>query len=106
MSMVAKEAQCGIAVLPYMLDDADVFLLLLHYYVKQSLTSLDIGATVEKHRVIAPELSSCDTVACLCGIGKMGALETFKGGKRLALLGEDNVDILQVINEANRLILY
>ena len=46
MSMVAKETQCGIAVLPYMLDDADVFLLLLHYYVKQSLTSLAIGATV------------------------------------------------------------
>ena len=35
----------------------------------------------------------------------MGALKILKGGKRLDLPGEDNVDMLEVISEAAKFIL-
>ena len=71
---------------------------------------MDIGATVDKHRDIIPgilaalALSGCDIVACSYVIGKIGALKALTGGKYLSLLGEDDVDRIEVIREATQFI--
>ena len=79
MVVVASEENKDVSVIS---DDADMFVLLLHHYVKQKLTgvvimdspvknrvTIDIKAKAIKHRNIIPDLlaahalSGCDTTA-------------------------------------------
>jgi len=75
--MCAKQQPGAVSVIA---DDTDIFLLLLHHYQNEGLTSamfmtspvqqrstIDIKATVEKHHATVP---GCDTVQPYFGIGK------------------------------------
>ena len=92
MVVVASEENKGVSVIS---ADTDVFVLLLHHYVKQKLTgvvimespvkdrvTIDIKATVIEHNNIIPNLlsahalSGCDTTACYFGIGKGTVVKT------------------------------
>ena len=92
MVVVASEENKGVSVIS---DDTDVFVLLLHHYVKQKLTgvvimespikdrvTIDIKASAIEHRNIIPDLlaahalSGCDTTACYFGIGKDTIVKT------------------------------
>ena len=94
MVVVASEENKGVSVIS---DDKNVFVLLLHHYVKQKLTgvvimespvknrvTIDIKATATEHRNIIPDLSAahalsgCDTTACYFGIGKGIIVKTLK----------------------------
>ena len=82
-------------------DDTDNFTLLLHYHKVQNFTcntfmiatspwrtSVDIKATVKKHPNIMNDilaghvLLGCDTVHCLCGVGKDTVIKGLKTGKK------------------------
>ncbi|KAG7164002.1 hypothetical protein Hamer_G014467 [Homarus americanus] len=106
----------GVGCIKVISDDTDVFMLLMHYYLSQKLTckifmegtspsrsTIDIKATVEKHRdlvadiMAAHALSGCNTVAHLCGIGKVTAMQTLKSGHRLDKLGKIVAEITEVV---------
>ena len=99
-------AKSGLQNIHIVADDTDVFVLLIHFYIEQQLTSrilmigsnisgkvVDIGETASKHSNIAKyllaahALSGCDTVSCLYGIGKTTVLKVLKSGVELERLG-------------------
>ena len=102
-------------------DDTDVCVLLLHYYLLRKLTCcllmegtsaaertvIDIAATMKKHAAIIPQhlaahdLSGCDTVARLSGLGKATVIKHLQKGHKLEQLGEPNAAIPEVIAEAS-----
>ena len=80
---VVALADMGCKTINVICDDTDVFVLLAHYFAKESLSvllimestsryrsSIDIVATVVKHSGIVPQfiaahaVSGCDTVGC------------------------------------------
>ena len=92
--VMVSEENIGVSVISY---DTNVFVLLLHHYVKQKLTRvvimespvkdrviIDIKATAIEHRNIiqallaANALSGYDTKACYFGIAKSTIVKTFK----------------------------
>ncbi|KAG0714433.1 hypothetical protein GWK47_014176 [Chionoecetes opilio] len=118
MLMAAKEKPTSFTVLS---DDTDVFVLLLHYYLEDSLKFMvgmkspikdraivDIGKTVEKHIDIIPEilaahaLSGCDTIACCFGIGKSPVLKVVRSGLLLSLLGQIDASLPSVTQQATK----
>ena len=106
-------------------DDTDVFVLLLHHYQEQGLTTqmimespikeravIDIPATVEKFSDIIPSmlaahaLTGCDTVGAYFGIGKGTMLKVLKRNVRLPLnmIGDVQADWQDVISQATAFI--
>ncbi|KAJ8018705.1 hypothetical protein HOLleu_43161 [Holothuria leucospilota] len=102
-------------------DDTDVFILLLHHYQQQALTTkmvmespikeravIDIPATVGKFGDIIPAmlaghaLTGCDTVGAYFGIGKGTMLKVLKRNERLPLdlIGTVDADWQDVISQA------
>ena len=101
-------------------DDTDVFALLVHFYEVEKLTSeivmiptqyntraaTNIGATVQKHKDIAPHilsihaLTGCDTVSTIHGIGKVKAINSFNKGSVPPNIGNIDADIHSLTHEA------
>lgn len=106
-------------------DDTDIFVLLLHFCYHgdinsqvmmvspiQDRTLIDITATVNKHKMIMPELlavhglSGCDTVAPCYGIGKGVALKVLRSkAHSLGTLGDGNAALKDVVSEATKFML-
>ena len=69
-------------------------------------TLIDIGACVESHKGIIPELlgahalTGCDTVAQCFGIGKATAMKILKSGHSLQSLGEVHVSMEDIMTRA------
>ena len=69
-------------------------------------TLIDIGACVESHKGIIPELlgahalTGCDTVAQCFGIGKATAMKIMKSGHSLQRLGEVHVSMEDIMTRA------
>ena len=100
------------------LDDTDVFVLLLHHYQMAVLevplpmespskerAILDIKLTQAKHKEIvmnllpAHAISGCDTVACYLGIGKNREIKHLED---LTAIGNVDAPVQQVIDQATR----
>lgn len=113
---LAKGGKCKLAVVS---EDTDVFVLLIHFHQCENLTchlimkgtstnicSVDIRATLEKHRELASDLMSahiitgCDTVAYLHGAGNGTALKVLKAGHHLSKPGMIDSDLKEVVAEA------
>ena len=100
-------------------DDTDVFVLLLHFFRQENITTnirmvgtssnrkvVDIKATSEKNADIVKHIlpashviSGCDTVSQFFGIGK-GTVKTLKAKYTLENLGNVEADFDQVVEEA------
>ena len=104
-------------------DDTDVFVLLIHFYIKEKMTAnismespcagrmiVDIRQTSLKRKNIAKylpavhALSGCYTVSYLFGIGKTTALKALMGGHHLSLLGQLGADEASLISETTTFI--
>ena len=104
-------------------DDTDVFVLLIHFYIKEKMTAnismaspcvgrviVDIRQTSLKHKNTAKylpavqSLTGCDTVSYLFGIGKTTALKALMGGHHLSLLGQLGADEASLISETTTFI--
>lgn len=104
-------------------DDTDVFVLLIHFYLKEKMTvnvsmespsagrvNIDIRQTALKHKHITKylpavhALTGCDTVSYLFGIGKATALKVLMAGHHPALLGELEANEEKMICEATTFI--
>ena len=98
-------------------DDTDVFVLLVHYYAKKTLTStllieptsqgrssVNIGSTVAKHRSISPQLlyalSGCDTVTSYFGTGKTKVVKILEAENRFNHLGNPSANLEDVLCES------
>ena len=121
MVVVASEQNKGVSVIS---DDTDVFVLLLHHYVKQKLTgvvimespveervTIDIKGTAIEHRNIIPDLlaahalSGCNTTACYFGIGKGTLVKTLKTqNSPLSSLGDPNANMENVLKQSSNFI--
>ena len=121
---VVQLANSGKNNIHVIVDDTDVFILLLHYYKMKKLTCdmlmigtsagrkcIDIKATVEKHNDIidnvlaAHVLSGCDTVSTLYGIGKGTVLKVLKSGKHtLNKLGNTEKPFEEVLQQSTSFI--
>ena len=121
MVVMASEENKGVSVIS---DDTDVFVLLLHHYVKQTLTgvvimespakdrvTIDIKATAIEHRNIIPDLlaahalNGCDTTACYFGIDKGIIVKSLKIQKSpLASLEEPNANMEDVLKQSSNFI--
>ena len=118
MVMVSKLEHAGISV---MSDDTDVFVLLLHYYLKEELTGVvvmespvqervvvDICETVKANKSIIPDLlsahalSGCDTVACCSGIGKKTSVKMLQEGYSLSSVGDVSASFTDVTKQATK----
>lgn len=116
---VVYAASQGATTITVVCDDTDVFVLLLHYYNLKKITCsllmqgtsagrtvIDIAATWKKHSVIVSQLlaahalSGCDTVAQPYGVGKASVIKMLEKGSTLEKIGETNVEIQDVIDEA------
>ena len=106
-------------------DITDVFVLLLHHYQNEGLTSpmfmtspvqqrstIDIKATMEKHHAIVPALlaahafSGCDTVPTFFGIGKGTALKILNAAPdSLTVLGSLNALLSEVVHNVHCVLL-
>ena len=106
-------------------DDTDIFVLLLHFCFYGGITSrvlmvspiserttIDINATVEKHRLIIPNLlaahglTGCDTVAPWYGIGKGVALKVLRGDAHpLGCLGNHRAALDDYLSQATSFML-
>ena len=103
-------------------DVTDVFVLLIHFYIKEKMTAnismespcagrmiVDIRQTSLKHKNIAKYLPAvhtlpgCDTVSYLFGIGKTTALKALMGGDHLSSLGQLGADEARLISETTTL---
>ncbi len=99
--------------------DTDVFLLLIHFYMKENMslnvsmqspsagrTLIDIRQTAHTHHHILKylpavhALSGCDTVSYMYGIGKNTALKVLISGHHLTRLGQQTADANDIISEA------
>ena len=119
VQQVVKIANEGAKSIRVTCDDTDVFVLLMYFYQTLGLscvltmestgserTLIDIGASVEKHKAIIPDLpgahalTGCDTVAPCFGIGKARAIKALNSGNHLQALGEINSHIDDVVKEA------
>ena len=97
-------------------DDTDVFVLLIHFYIKEKMTanismeSPCAGQTSLKHKNIAKylpavhTLTGSDTVSYLFCIGKTTALKALMGGNHLSLLGQLGADEASLIIETTTFI--
>ena len=104
-------------------DDTAVFVLLIHFYIKEKMTAnismespcagrmiVDIRQTSLKHKNIAKylpavhALTGCDTVSYFLGIGKTTALKALMGGHHLSLLGQLGADEASLISETTTII--
>jgi hypothetical protein len=102
VQQVVHLAATGANSIRVVVDDIDIFVLLLYYYVMKQLTcnivmtgtirgrtSVDIKATAEKHGQMIPHLLAahvilgCDTVAYMWGIGKVKVLKALTAGNHL-----------------------
>ena len=107
----------GATCVKVIIDDTDVFVLLLHFYIEQSLSTtvflegtgsnrnvFDIGKTAEKQKDVVPSLlaahalSGCDSVPKLCGLGKKSVYFLLQKHP-LQHLREASADISDVIQE-------
>ena len=124
VQQVVQLANSGKNNIHVIVDDTDVFILLLHYYSMKKLTCdmlmigtsagrkcIDIKATVEKHNDIidnvlaAHVLSGCDTVSTLYGIGKGTVLKVLKSGKHtLNKLGNTEKPFEEVLQQSTSFI--
>lgn len=115
-----KVALAGDSQVTVISDDPDVFLLLVHFYFQENITTemlmespvhgrtvVDIGAIVLEHRKIIPNIlaahapSGCDTTASYFGIGKGKVVKITKGGYSLLLLGDITAPISSIIEQAS-----
>ena len=104
-------------------DDTDVFVLLIHFYIKEKMTAnismespcagrmiVDIRQTSLKHKkhcqisAYCTRSAGCDTVFYLFGIGKTTALKALMGGHHLSLLGQLGADEASLIFETTTFI--
>ena len=119
--MCAKQQPGAVSVIA---DDTDVFVLLIHHYQNEGLTSamfmtspvqqrstIDIKATVEKHQAIVPgllaahALSGCDTVPTYFGIGKGTVLKILNAAPdSLTMLGSLNASLSEVVHQSTKFI--
>ena len=103
-------------------DDKDVLVLLLHFYIEESLSTtvflegtgsnrnvIDIGKTAEKQKDVVPSLlaahalSGCDSEPELYSLGKKSVwflLQKYP----LQYLGEASADVSDVIQEGKKFI--
>ena len=76
----------------------------------QGRSTVNIGATVAKHRDIVPFLLSahavtgCDTVACYYGIDKGKAVKVLQGGVTFSHIGYPSANMEAVIEQATAFI--
>ncbi|XP_044174300.1 uncharacterized protein LOC122947134 [Acropora millepora] len=119
--MCAKQQPGAVSLIA---DDTDVFVLLIHHYQNEGLTSamfmtspvqqrstIDIKATVEKHQAIVPgllashALSGCDTVPTYFGIGKGTVLKILNAAPdSLTMLGSLNAPLSEVVHQSTNFI--
>ena len=104
-------------------DVTDVFVLLVHYYITENLTSelimcgtsasrsvTYVKATAIKHASIANQLlpahalSSCDTVSQLYGIGKGTVLKVVNSNVKRDTLGQTTEDVDTILRDAKKII--
>ena len=104
-------------------DDADVFILLIHYYQLCSLTcivlmegtcriraAIDIGATAKQHADIAGQLLAAhalmgwDTVAFMWGIGKAKAVKVLLSGCKRLKMDNTEMPMDEVLLEATQFV--
>lgn len=93
-------------------NDTDVFILLIHYYQKCSLTctllmeSTSTGATAKQHADItcqllaAHALTGCDTVGFMWGIGQAKAVIVLSSGYKLLKIDNPDMAMDEVLQEA------
>ena len=112
-------ARQGIRHITVICDDTNVFILLVHEYLRNSLqctlfmvgtspsrTVIDIAATAKKHAQIAPSLlsahalSGCDTTAYYWGVGKVSVVKVLQKGHKLLTLGNLEARLEDVVQEA------
>ena len=115
----------GVDTIQVICDDTDVFVLLLHFYVKLSLTSelsmigttsnrstTDIKATAAKHGGLAADLpaahalSGRDIVSNFFGIRKVSVIKALKAGHSLSHLGDLNSNMHDIFDQATKFIAF
>ena len=106
-------------------DDTDVYVLLLHDYLKQGLqthmlmespikehTVVDLKATVQKYERIIPSLlaghalTGCDTVAACFGVGNGTMLKILKGDVTLDAIGDIDGNWTNIMEQATKFIAF